>query len=73
MHIAALATSGQATDATITPLFHELNDALRTAKTGFYSLEPAEKSKRQTNNELAEILAGIVTVCASFALLISVC
>ncbi|KAJ7703678.1 hypothetical protein B0H17DRAFT_1231542 [Mycena rosella] len=57
--IDALVSSGTASDATVAPLIGELAAALNTATASLSSLPIS--SKRQTENEVATVVAGIIT------------
>ncbi|KAJ7511207.1 hypothetical protein B0H11DRAFT_2386886 [Mycena galericulata] len=57
--INALVSGGTASDANVTPLIGELTAAINTATSSLSSL-PAS-SKRQTNQEVANNVAGIIT------------
>ncbi|KAJ7436086.1 hypothetical protein B0H11DRAFT_1755268 [Mycena galericulata] len=57
--ITALVSGGTATDATVTPLINELTSALETASGSLTGL--AIPLKRQTDAEIATLVAGIIT------------
>ncbi|KAJ7432383.1 hypothetical protein B0H11DRAFT_2161819 [Mycena galericulata] len=57
--ITALVSGGTATDATVTPLINELTSALETASGSLTDL--AIPLKRQTDDEIATLVAGIIT------------
>ncbi|KAJ7676741.1 hypothetical protein DFH06DRAFT_976328 [Mycena polygramma] len=57
--IDALVTGGKASEATVTPLIGELTTALNTATVSLSSLPPS--FKRQTEDEVATLIAGIIT------------
>jgi len=56
--IDALVSGGTASDATVTPLIGKLTAALNTATTSLSSLPIS--SKRQTEDEVATVVAGII-------------
>jgi hypothetical protein len=59
---ASLVSSGTATDATVTPLINELTDAFDTATASLATLSPVELRKRQSDDDIANLVAGILTV-----------
>ena len=66
---AALGSSGTATDTSVTPLINELTAALNTATASLADLPTTETKKRQTEDDIAILAAGIVTVIYSFSIL----
>ncbi|KAJ7243070.1 hypothetical protein C8J57DRAFT_1084140 [Mycena rebaudengoi] len=59
--ITDLVSSGTATDATVTPLINDLTTALNTATTSLGGLALPVLSKRQSNDEVAALVAEILT------------
>ncbi|KAK7006409.1 Sc15 protein [Favolaschia claudopus] len=60
--INSLVAGGTASDATVTPLINDLTAALDTATASLASLDPVgESSKRQSDDEIANLVAGILT------------
>ncbi|KAJ7463460.1 hypothetical protein B0H11DRAFT_85422 [Mycena galericulata] len=57
--IDALASSGKASSATVTPLIGQLTTALNTATASLSSLPIS--SKRQTQDQVATVVAGVIT------------
>ncbi|KAJ7785140.1 hypothetical protein DFH07DRAFT_763750 [Mycena maculata] len=66
--ITALVSGGTASDATVTPLINDLTSALDTATASLAALPASGTSKRQTEDDIAILAAGIVTVMNSFPL-----
>ncbi|KAJ7819298.1 hypothetical protein B0H13DRAFT_2378472 [Mycena leptocephala] len=60
--ITSLVSSGTATDATVTPLINELTAAFDTATASLATLSPVELRKRQSDDDIANLVAGILTV-----------
>ncbi|ESK91183.1 sc15 protein [Moniliophthora roreri MCA 2997] len=59
--ITDLSNSGNASDETVTPLFNQLTTALDTATASLAELEPSSSRKRQSDDDIANLVAGIVT------------
>ncbi|KAJ7174073.1 hypothetical protein C8R43DRAFT_1058065 [Mycena crocata] len=59
--INALVSSGTATDETVTPLVNDLTTALDTATASLAALPATSVSKRQSDDEIANLVAGIIT------------
>ncbi|KAJ7912901.1 hypothetical protein B0H13DRAFT_2472452 [Mycena leptocephala] len=59
--ITSLVSSGTATDATVTPLINELTAAFDTATASLATLSPVELRKRQSDDDIANLVAGILT------------
>ncbi|KAF7345710.1 Sc15 protein [Mycena venus] len=59
--ITSLVSGGTATDETVTPLINDLTAALDTATASLATLSPIELRKRQSDDEIAELVAGILT------------
>jgi len=58
--ITTLTSAGNATSDSITPLLTDLTSALTDAKTSLAGLSPSALSKRQSDDELAALVAGII-------------
>ncbi|KAL0566567.1 hypothetical protein V5O48_015443 [Marasmius crinis-equi] len=56
-----LASNGTASDDTVTPLINQLTDALDLASTGLEGLQSSSSRKRQSDDEIASLVAGMVT------------
>ncbi|KAF9262823.1 hypothetical protein L218DRAFT_866859 [Marasmius fiardii PR-910] len=56
-----LATNGSASDDTVTPLINELTSALDQATSSLSTLSPSSSRKRQSNDDIANLVAGIIT------------
>ncbi|KAK7052953.1 hypothetical protein VNI00_004273 [Paramarasmius palmivorus] len=56
-----LSDSGNATEDNLTPLFTQLTTALDTATASLGDLEPSSSRKRQSDDDIANLVAGIVT------------
>ncbi|EEB98636.1 hypothetical protein MPER_01822 [Moniliophthora perniciosa FA553] len=56
-----LSNSGDASDDTVTPLINQLTTALNAATASLGDLEPASSRKRQSDDDIANLTAGIVT------------
>ncbi|KAF7364578.1 Sc15 protein [Mycena venus] len=63
--ITALTSGGTASDATVTPLISDLTAALDTASASLATLSPVESRKRQSDDDIANLVAGIVTDVAN--------
>ncbi|KAF8144545.1 hypothetical protein K438DRAFT_1549918, partial [Mycena galopus ATCC 62051] len=63
--ITALTSGGNASDATVTPLFNDLTTALATANASLATLTPVTSSKRQSDDDIANLVAGIITDIAN--------
>ncbi|KAJ7723621.1 hypothetical protein DFH07DRAFT_855672 [Mycena maculata] len=63
--ITALGSSGTATDTSVTPLISELTAALNTATASLAALPTTETKKRQTEDDIAILAAGLVTDIAN--------
>ncbi|KAF7333305.1 Sc15 protein [Mycena sanguinolenta] len=63
--ITALSSGGTATDATVTPLITDLTTALNTATASLATLTPVTSTKRQSDDDIANLVAGIVTDIAN--------
>jgi hypothetical protein len=61
---AALSAGGNASDETVTPLINDLTAALDTATASLATLSPVEARKRQSDDDIANLVAGILTVCS---------
>ncbi|GAW00228.1 sc15 protein [Lentinula edodes] len=60
--ITSVGQSGIASDATVTPLINELTTALNTASSSLASLQTSSrKARRQSDDDIANIVAGIIT------------
>ncbi|KAK7049163.1 Sc15 protein [Favolaschia claudopus] len=59
--IDALVTGGTASDATVTPLINELTSALDTASASLGGLSPVSSRKRQSDDDIANLVAGLLT------------
>ncbi|KAI3611942.1 sc15 protein [Moniliophthora roreri] len=59
--ITDLSNSGSASDETVTPLLNQLTTALDTATASLAGLEPSSSRKRQSDDDIANLVAGIVT------------
>ncbi|KAK7000314.1 Sc15 protein [Favolaschia claudopus] len=59
--IDALVSGGTASDATVTPLINELTSALDTASASLGGLSPVSSRKRQSDDDIANLVAGILT------------
>ncbi|KAK6980762.1 Sc15 protein [Favolaschia claudopus] len=59
--INSLVSGGTASDATVTPLINDLTAALDTATASLGELDPVESRKRQSDDEIANLVAGILT------------
>ncbi|KAJ7250093.1 hypothetical protein B0H12DRAFT_1121487 [Mycena haematopus] len=59
--ISSQVSGGTASDATVTPLIAKLTAALNTASLSLATLPPAESRKRQSDADVAALLAGVVT------------
>ncbi|KAJ7133357.1 hypothetical protein C8R44DRAFT_772253 [Mycena epipterygia] len=59
--ITALVSAGTATDATVTPLINDLTSALDTATASLAGLALNPLSKRQSDDDVAALVAGIIT------------
>jgi hypothetical protein len=66
---AALSSGGNASDDTVTPLINDLTAAFDTATASLATLSPVEARKRQSDDDIADLVAGILTV-RSFTCLI---
>jgi len=55
-------SGGNATDDTVTPLIDQLIGALNTTSDSLANLSASDVSKRQSNDDIANITATIVTV-----------
>lgn len=58
--ITALTLSGNVTEQNITPLLNSVTASLNTAATSLSGLSPSDLRKRQTDDELANLVAGII-------------
>ncbi|KAJ7439111.1 hypothetical protein FB451DRAFT_1447434 [Mycena latifolia] len=63
--IDAVVANGTATDATVTPLINELTAALDTATASLAALPATTGSKRQSDDDIANLVAGIITDIAN--------
>ncbi|THV03767.1 hypothetical protein K435DRAFT_650590 [Dendrothele bispora CBS 962.96] len=64
--IDALVSGGNATDDTVTPLITQLTDALNATTASLADLNTSSTStKRQSNDDIANLVAGIVTDIAN--------
>ncbi|KAJ7133364.1 hypothetical protein C8R44DRAFT_611059 [Mycena epipterygia] len=61
--ITALVTAGNATDDTVTPLINDLTSALNTTTASLTGLSAS--SKRQSDDDVANLVAGIITDIAN--------
>ncbi|KAJ7615608.1 hypothetical protein DFH06DRAFT_1483952 [Mycena polygramma] len=59
--INALVSGGNATDETVTPLITDLTTAFNTATASLATLSPVEQAKRQSDDDIANLVAGIIT------------
>ncbi|KAJ7704846.1 hypothetical protein B0H17DRAFT_1126482 [Mycena rosella] len=59
--ITALVSGGNATDDTVTPLINDLTGALDTATASLAALPATTSSKRQSDDDIANLVAGIIT------------
>jgi len=59
--INSLVSSGTASDATVTPLISQLTTAFNTAQASLGQLSPVESRKRQSDEDVAVLAAGIIT------------
>jgi len=59
--ITSLVSGGNATDDTVTPLINDLTAALDTATASLATLTPVSSSKRQSDDDIANLIAGIIT------------
>ncbi|KAJ6467506.1 hypothetical protein C8R47DRAFT_1303442 [Mycena vitilis] len=59
--ITALVSGGNATDETVTPLIIDLTTAFNTATASLATLSPVEAAKRQSDDDIANLVAGILT------------
>ncbi|KAJ7581189.1 hypothetical protein C8J56DRAFT_1015903 [Mycena floridula] len=65
--ITSLAASGNATDDTVTPIINDLTSALDNATSALAALTPSTRRslKRQSDDDIANLVAGIVTDIAN--------
>ncbi|KAJ7250097.1 hypothetical protein B0H12DRAFT_1019314 [Mycena haematopus] len=54
-------SSGTASDATVTPLLNQLTAAFNTASTSLQTIPRVESRKRQSDQDVAVLVAGIIT------------
>ncbi|KAJ7342956.1 hypothetical protein DFH08DRAFT_873864 [Mycena albidolilacea] len=59
--ITALSSGGNASDDTVTPLINDLTAAFDTATASLAALSPVEARKRQSDDDIANLVAGILT------------
>ncbi|KAJ6585648.1 hypothetical protein B0H19DRAFT_924575 [Mycena capillaripes] len=59
--ITALVSGGTATDDTVTPLINDLTAAFDTATASLATLTPVASRKRQSDDDVANLVAGILT------------
>ncbi|KAJ7768578.1 hypothetical protein DFH07DRAFT_1007767 [Mycena maculata] len=63
--ITALGSSGTASDTSVTPLISELTAAINTASASLAALPTTETQKRQSEDDIAILAAGLVTDIAN--------
>ncbi|KAJ6530956.1 hypothetical protein DFH09DRAFT_934025 [Mycena vulgaris] len=59
--ITGLVSGGNATDATVTPLINDLTAAFDIATASLAALPPTDAAKRQSDDDVATLVAGILT------------
>ncbi|KAF5362623.1 hypothetical protein D9758_009625 [Tetrapyrgos nigripes] len=59
--IDALVSGGNASDDTVTPLINQLTSALNDSASSLSGLSSSSSSKRQSNDDIANLVAGIIT------------